>query len=63
MIARGPMLREVARGFTHLVRWVEYHSRAGAEPSSRRARLTVYSSCSAGDDAALARLERLEATP
>jgi hypothetical protein len=45
------ILREAARGFTHLVKWVDYHSGAGTQPSSCSARLTVYSTCPAGDDA------------
>jgi hypothetical protein len=51
-------LRGVARGFTHLVKWVDYQSGAGAQPSGCPARLTFYSSCPSGADASVEGLER-----
>jgi hypothetical protein len=42
--AIDPILRHVARGLTHLVNWADHHAGAGTLPSSRAARLTVYSS-------------------
>jgi hypothetical protein len=50
--ATDPILRQVARGSTHLVKWVNYHWGAGTQPASRPARVTVFSSFPTGDDAA-----------
>jgi hypothetical protein len=46
-------LRQVARRFTHLVEWADYHSGAGTQPMGRPARVTIFSS-----DAAVEGLER-----
>jgi hypothetical protein len=56
-----PIPRQVARGFTHLVKWVNYHSRTGSQPLISPARVTVYSSSPAGDDAAVEGFDLLEA--
>jgi hypothetical protein len=50
----------IARGFTHLVKWVDYHSGPADQPSGRPARVTFYSSRPDGGDAAVEGLERLE---
>ena len=42
------------------MKWVNYHVGADAEPSSRPARVTVFSSFPTGDDAAGERLDLLE---
>jgi hypothetical protein len=49
---------KVARGFTHLVKWVDYHSGPGTQPTGRPARLTFYSS--GGDPAAVEGLGLLD---
>jgi hypothetical protein len=58
----APIPRQVARGFTHLVKWVNYHSRTGSQPLIRPARVTVFSSYPAGDDAAVESFDLLEAS-
>ena len=62
MTATDPILRQVARGSTHLVKWVNYHWGAGTQPSRRPARVTVISSFPTGDDAAGERLDLLQRT-
>jgi hypothetical protein len=54
------VLRGVARGFTHLVRWVDYYSGADTKPSGSPARMTIYSSRPAGDYAAVEGVDLLE---
>jgi hypothetical protein len=49
---------KVARGFTHLVKWVDYHSGPGTQPTGHPARLTFYSS--GGDPAAADGLDLLD---
>jgi hypothetical protein len=58
--ATDPILRQVARGSTHLVKWVNYHVGADTEPSSCPARVTVFSSFPTGDDAAGERVDLLQ---
>lgn len=54
------VLRGTARRCTHLVKWVDYHSGGGAQPSGCPARLTFYSSSPGRDDAVIEALELLE---
>jgi hypothetical protein len=54
------LIRGVARGVTHLVKWVDYHSGADTQPSGRPARVTIYSSRPGGDYAAVEGLDLLE---
>jgi hypothetical protein len=49
-----PILREAARRFTHLVKWVDYHSGPGTKPLGSPARLTLYT---AADDAGVESLD------
>jgi hypothetical protein len=60
--ATDPILRQVARGSTHLVKWVNYHSGADTQPSSCPARVTVISSFLTDDDAADEGLDLLRRT-
>jgi hypothetical protein len=53
-------LRGVARGFTHLVKWVDYQSGSGPEPTGCPARVTVYSSRANGGDAGVEGLDLLD---
>jgi hypothetical protein len=50
----------IARGFTHLVKWVDYYAGPGTEPSGCPARVTVYSSGPSGPDTAIDGLDLLE---
>jgi hypothetical protein len=52
----------IARGFTHLVKWVDYYSGPGTQPSGRPARVTILSSRPDGGDAAVDGLDLLERT-
>lgn len=61
MTATDPIL-QVARGSTHLVKWVNYHWGAGTQPSSCPARVTVFSSFPTGDEAAGEGLDVLQRT-
>jgi hypothetical protein len=50
----------IARGFTHLVKWVDYQAGPGTQPSGCPARVTVYSSSPNGADPAVDGLDPLE---